>query len=43
MEHFDARACLALIEQHRITHIQLVPTMFSRMLKLPRARGRATT
>ncbi len=35
MEHFDPEACLALIEQHRITHIQLVPTMFSRMLKLP--------
>jgi long-chain acyl-CoA synthetase len=35
MEHFDAEQCLALIEQHRITHIQLVPTMFSRMLKLP--------
>jgi long-chain acyl-CoA synthetase len=37
MEHFDAEQCLALIEQHRITHIQLVPTMFSRMLKLPEA------
>jgi long-chain acyl-CoA synthetase len=37
MEHFDAEACLALIERHRITHIQLVPTMFSRMLKLPEA------
>ncbi|HSW23360.1 MAG TPA: AMP-binding protein [Burkholderiaceae bacterium] len=35
MEHFDPEACLALIEHHRITHIQLVPTMFSRMLKLP--------
>ncbi len=35
MEHFDPELCLALIEQHRITHIQLVPTMFSRMLKLP--------
>jgi len=35
MEHFDAEQCLALIERHRITHIQLVPTMFSRMLKLP--------
>jgi len=37
MEHFDPEQCLALIEQHRITHIQLVPTMFSRMLKLPEA------
>ncbi|MBE7418765.1 MAG: AMP-binding protein [Ideonella sp.] len=35
MEHFDAEQCLALIERHRITHIQLVPTMFARMLKLP--------
>jgi long-chain acyl-CoA synthetase len=37
MEHFDPEACLALIERYRITHIQLVPTMFSRMLKLPEA------
>jgi long-chain acyl-CoA synthetase len=37
MEHFDPETCLALIEQYRITHIQLVPTMFSRMLKLPEA------
>jgi len=37
MEQFDPEQCLALIEQHRITHIQLVPTMFSRMLKLPEA------
>ena len=35
MEHFDPEQCLALIERYRITHIQLVPTMFSRMLKLP--------
>ncbi len=35
MERFDPEACLALIEKHRVTHIQLVPTMFSRMLKLP--------
>lgn len=35
MEHFDAEAYLALIERHRVTHSQLVPTMFSRMLKLP--------
>jgi len=37
MEHFEPETCLALIEQHRITHIQLVPTMFSRMLKLTEA------
>ncbi|HTQ77566.1 MAG TPA: AMP-binding protein [Burkholderiales bacterium] len=35
MERFDPEACLALIEKHRVTHCQLVPTMFSRMLKLP--------
>jgi len=37
MEHFDPLHYLALVEQHRITHSQLVPTMFSRMLKLPEA------
>lgn len=37
MEKFDPDACLALIEGHRITHSQLVPTMFVRMLKLPEA------
>jgi long-chain acyl-CoA synthetase len=35
MEHFDAEICLSLIEQHRVTHAQFVPTMFVRMLKLP--------
>jgi acyl-CoA synthetase (AMP-forming)/AMP-acid ligase II len=35
MEHFDPEVCLALIEQHEITHAQFVPTMFVRMLKLP--------
>ncbi len=35
MERFDPEQYLALIEKHRITHSQLVPTMFSRMLKLP--------
>ncbi len=37
MEHFDPEQYLALVERHRITHTQLVPTMFSRMLKLPEA------
>ena len=37
MEHFDPERYLALVEQYRITHTQLVPTMFSRMLKLPAA------
>ena len=36
MERFDPEQYLALIEKYRITHSQLVPTMFSRMLKLPR-------
>ena len=35
MEHFDPEQYLALVERYRITHTQLVPTMFSRMLKLP--------
>jgi len=35
MEHFDPERYLQLVEQWGITHSQLVPTMFSRMLKLP--------
>jgi len=35
MEKFDPEHYLALVQKHRITHSQLVPTMFSRMLKLP--------
>ena len=35
MEKFDPAQYLALVEQYRVTHSQLVPTMFSRMLKLP--------
>ena len=35
MERFDARQCLELIERHRVTHAQFVPTMFVRMLRLP--------
>ena len=37
MERFDAEEALALIERYRVTHSQLVPTMFVRMLKLTRA------
>ena len=37
MEHFDPELYLELIEKWRVTHSQLVPTMFSRMLKLPDA------
>jgi len=35
MERFDPEQVLALIERHRITHAQFVPTHFIRMLKLP--------
>jgi long-chain acyl-CoA synthetase len=35
MEHFDPETYLALVERHKVTHSQLVPTMFSRMLKMP--------
>ena len=35
MDRFDAAEALALIERHRVTHSQWVPTMFVRMLKLP--------
>ena len=37
MERFDEEHFLQLVEAHRVTHTQLVPTMFSRMLKLPEA------
>ena len=37
MERFDAVHSLALIERHRVTHSQWVPSMFVRMLKLPEA------
>jgi long-chain acyl-CoA synthetase len=35
MESFDPERYLELVEKWRVTHSQLVPTMFSRMLKLP--------
>ena len=34
MEHFDPAEYLDLVSRHRITHTQVVPTMFIRMLKL---------
>jgi long-chain acyl-CoA synthetase len=37
MRKFDAEEVLRLIETHRVTHAQFVPTMFVRMLKLPQA------
>lgn len=35
MENFDAAQYLQLVEEYDITHSQVVPTMFVRMLKLP--------
>ena len=35
MERWDAEATLALIDEHRVTHMHLVPTMFHRLLSLP--------
>lgn len=35
MEKFDPEQYLSLIEKHKVTHTQLVPTMFVKMLKLP--------
>ncbi len=32
---FDPEDLLRLVEQHRITHLHMVPTMFVRLLKLP--------
>ncbi len=34
MENFDAERYLQLVDEHAITHSQVVPTMFVRMLKL---------
>lgn len=35
MEKFEPAAALELIERHRVTHTQMVPAMFARLLKLP--------
>jgi long-chain acyl-CoA synthetase len=40
MEHFDPERFLQLVETHGVTHSQLVPTMFSRLLKLPESARR---
>ena len=37
MERFDPVATLELIERHRVTHVQFVPTHLVRLLKLPEA------
>ncbi|HEY1703358.1 MAG TPA: AMP-binding protein [Trebonia sp.] len=36
MPRFDAEELLRLIERHRVSTVQVVPTMFTRMLRLPR-------
>lgn len=38
MERFDAELALELVQRHRVTHAQFVPTMFVRMLKLSQQR-----
>ncbi len=35
MEHFDAEQWLTLVERYQVTHCQMVPVMFSRLLRLP--------
>jgi acyl-CoA synthetase (AMP-forming)/AMP-acid ligase II len=35
MEHFDPEQWLALVERYQITHCQMVPVMFGRLLRLP--------
>jgi len=35
MERFEPERYLAFVEKFKVTHSQLVPTMFSRLLKLP--------
>jgi long-chain acyl-CoA synthetase len=37
MERFDPVRFLDLVAEHKVTHTQMVPTMFSRLLKLPSA------
>ena len=35
MDGWDAEETLRLIDEHDVTHMHMVPTMFVRMLKLP--------
>jgi acyl-CoA synthetase (AMP-forming)/AMP-acid ligase II len=35
MEHFVPEQWCALVERYRVTHCQMVPTMFNRLLRLP--------
>ncbi|MFF1834789.1 AMP-binding protein [Streptomyces sp. NPDC058231] len=44
MDRFDAERTLQLVERHRVTHVQFVPTMMVRLLKLsPGTRARYRT
>ena len=43
MARFGAEEFLKLIEEQRITHAQVVPTMFVRLLELPERSATATT
>jgi acyl-CoA synthetase (AMP-forming)/AMP-acid ligase II len=44
MEHFDAEEWLALVQRYKVTNCQMVPVMFSRLLRLPEEiRGRYDT
>jgi acyl-CoA synthetase (AMP-forming)/AMP-acid ligase II len=40
MERFDPLEALRLIERYRVTHLQMVPTHFVRLLKLPESERR---
>jgi long-chain acyl-CoA synthetase len=35
MDHWDPEEALRLVEEHRVTHTHMVPTMFHRLLSLP--------
>ena len=35
LERFEPETVLRLIQEHRVTHAQFVPTMFTRLLRLP--------
>ena len=35
MEHFDPERWLAAVERYQVTHCQMVPAMFGRLLRLP--------
>lgn len=41
MDHFDPVAFLRLVEEHRVTHALMVPTMFVRLLKLSQEQRQA--